>query len=247
MRRVVLFPTCLPELVRPDAARAAERVLRRAGCAVEVRAGATCCGQVAWNSGHVDDARRVATGTVDALSGGEDPVVLCSGSCTTMVTHFWPEMFAGTRRAGAARAVARRARELSTFLAHDVGADALPPMSARSTVTYHDSCHMLRTLGERDAPRALLGAVDGLELREMGACERCCGFGGTFALRYPELSAAMADEKVDDAARTGAETVVASDLGCLMQIEGRARARGVPLRGAYVAEVLDAAAEDDTG
>jgi L-lactate dehydrogenase complex protein LldE len=240
-RNVILFPTCLVDLMFPDAARAAERVLGRAGCKVGFRAQAVCCGQPAWNSGHVEAARRVARGTLEALRGPE-PIVTCSGSCTTMIQHYWPELFEDTPLESAARDVAARVREFSSFVAGLIS--SLPELRSTGVVTYHDSCHMLRGLGIKDAPRDLLGAIDGLELREMEGSERCCGFGGTFSIRYPELSCAMADEKVNDAASTGAPTVVASDIGCLMHICGRAKARGIALEGRYIAEILQESIEE---
>jgi L-lactate dehydrogenase complex protein LldE len=158
-----------------------------------------------------------------------------------MIHEYWPQLFSDTRWEAAARDVSDRVREFSSFVyEQSAGLDGLS--SDIGAVTYHDSCHMMRTLGIKKAPRALLGAVEGLELRELDACERCCGFGGTFSLRFPEVSAAMADEKVDDAKARGVDTIVACDLGCLMQICGRARARGVSLEGKYIAEVLDEAA-----
>jgi L-lactate dehydrogenase complex protein LldE len=242
--RIILFPTCLTELIYPGAARASERVLSRAGCEVEVRRQAVCCGQPAWNSGHVAEARRVAAEALEAFGPGDEPIVLCSGSCTTMLAHYWPELFEGTGREEDAARVAGRACELSSFLADEVGVDALSPMSLpETTVSYHDSCHMLRGLGISEAPRTVLSAIEGVQIRELDACERCCGFGGTFSLRFPELSAAMADEKVDDAAGKDTDALVASDLGCLMQISGRAGARGIELNTRYIAEVLDEAME----
>jgi L-lactate dehydrogenase complex protein LldE len=236
--RVTLFPTCLATLLFPGAAEAGRRVLEVAG--VEVGdASDVCCGQPAWNSGHVDEARRVATGALDAVAGN-DPVVVCSGSCTTMIKHYWPDLFAGTEHHDRALEVADNARELCSFLVDDVGVEALGPLRARkpAAVGYHDSCHMLRGLGIRDAPRKLLAHIDGIEVHDLPAAERCCGFGGTFSLRYPELSSAMADEKVDDLQAQHVDEVVASDLGCLMQIRGRAEARSVPLGGRYIAEVV---------
>ncbi len=160
-----------------------------------------------------------------------------------MVAHYWPELFEGTEEESAARDVASRAREFASFMAHEVGQAARGPLRAEPerTVVYHDSCHMLRGLGVSDEPRELLEGIDGLEVTQLAAQERCCGFGGTFSIRYPELSAAMADEKVDDVVARGANEVVASDLGCLMQICGRAKARGIGLRCRYIAEILDEA------
>jgi L-lactate dehydrogenase complex protein LldE len=244
--RVVLWPTCLGALLYRGAGRAAERVLARGGMHVEAREGAVCCGQPAWNSGHVDDARTVARGAVEALAGDE-PVVVCSGSCTTMVSHYWGELFEGTPQQEAALDVAGRTRELCDFVANTVGVDALGPLQvdAPRVVAYHDSCHMLRSLGISDAPRTLLGAISGLEVRELAAPDRCCGFGGTFSVRHPELSGAMADDKVDDARGRGVEAIVAADIGCLLQICGRAAARDVALEGRYVAEIVSEALSVD--
>jgi L-lactate dehydrogenase complex protein LldE len=244
MNRVVLFPTCLGALLYPRAVEAARRVLEAAGLEVVGREDAVCCGQPAWNSGHVSDARRVARGALDALRGDE-PIVLCGGSCTTMMSHYWPELFEGTPQRNHADEVARRAREFSSFVADDVGLERLGSLQTSSprAVAYHDSCHMLRGLRIVEPPRALLGAIEGLEVRELSAQDRCCGFGGTFSIRYPELSGAMADEKVDDMAAHDVDEVVAADLGCLMQITGRAEARAVKLPGRYIAEVVDEAME----
>lgn len=244
MSKVTLFPTCLARLLYPDAIGAARRVLQWVGLDVEEAKDAVCCGQPAWNSGHVEEARRVARGAVRELAG-EDPVVLCSGSCTTMVVHYWSELFEGTELEEKARAVATRTQEFSTFLVEHADVDSFEVLELpeETTVAYHDSCHMLRALGIRTAPRELLRRIGGLELKELTAQNRCCGFGGTFSVRFPELSTAMADEKVDDLVDKEVSGVIASDLGCLMQICGRAHARGVRLDGRYIAEVLDEAIE----
>jgi len=234
----LLFPTCLTELVRPQAATAAQVVLERAGCEVEVRPGAVCCGQPAWNSGHVEAARRVARGTLEALDAGSD-VVVCSGSCSTMMHEYWPQLFEGTADEERAHRVSARVHEFASFVAEVLGGTDLPvPRSHGLTCSYHDSCHMMRALGISGAPRRLLERVEGLEVRELEATERCCGFGGTFSLRYPDLASAMADEKVDDAVERGASLLVSSDIGCLMHICGRAGARGIRLEGRYIAEML---------
>ncbi len=242
--KVLLFPTCLPDLFFPSAVQAAERVLARASCTVDFRRQAVCCGQPAWNSGHVPEARRVASRALDALAGSE-PIISCSGSCSTMIHEYWPELFEGTRWAGAAEDAAQRVREFSAFVADELGVESLGParLSRHTVAGYHDSCHMMRMLGITDAPRRLLGHVEDLELRELAASTRCCGFGGTFSIRYPEVSAAMGDEKVDDVVAHDIDVLVASDLGCLMHICGRAGARGVRVRGRHVAEILDEALE----
>lgn len=242
--KVLLFPTCLPDLFYPAAVQAAERVLTRAGCTVEFKREAVCCGQPAWNSGHVAEARRVASGALAALSGSA-PIISCSGSCSSMIHEYWPELFAGTRWEHAAVDAAPRVREFSAFVAGELGVEALGParLPRRTVAGYHDSCHMMRMLGISDAPRKLLAHIEGLELRELATPTRCCGFGGTFSIRYPEVSAAMGDEKVDDVAASDIDVLVASDLGCLMHICGRASARGMPVRGTHVAEILDEALE----
>jgi L-lactate dehydrogenase complex protein LldE len=243
--RVQLFATCLPASLFPDTATAAKRVLSRFGCEVETREAAVCCGQPAWNSGHLNEARKVAQNALRALDG-DDPIVMCSGSCAAMVHEYWPELFAGTELQHAATNAAARVREFSTFVADDIGADALtgahldPPLTA----AYHDSCHMTRMLGAGDAPRRLLAAIDGLTVRPLTTPERCCGFGGTFSIRYPELSVAMADEKVNDVTAKGVSVLIAADSGCLMQICSRAAARHVPLEGRHISEVIDAASAD---
>jgi L-lactate dehydrogenase complex protein LldE len=238
-----LLPTCLPNLFFPGAVGAARRVLERAGCEVEQREAAICCGQPGWNSGHLADARRVAEGALEALAGDE-VIVSCSGSCATMIHEYWPELFADTRHEDEARSAASRVREFSSFLADDLGPESLGPAALEGEIVaaYHDSCHMMRALGVKSAPRRLLERVHGLELRPLDTAERCCGFGGTFSLRYPELSAAIADEKIDDASSKGVTRLIASDLGCLLHITGRAAKRGVDLRPSHVAEVLDEAA-----
>jgi L-lactate dehydrogenase complex protein LldE len=240
--KVLLLPTCLPNLFYPGAVGAARRVLERAGCEVEQRKAAVCCGQPGWNSGHLAEARRVASGALEALAGNE-VIVSCSGSCATMIHEYWPELFADTRYEDDAHSAASRIREFSSFLADDVGPESLGPAALEPNVVaaYHDSCHMMRALGVKSAPRRLLERVQGLELRALDTAERCCGFGGTFSLRYPELSAAVADEKIDDASSKGITRLIASDLGCLMHITGRAAKRGIPLRPSHVAEVLDEA------
>ena len=241
--KVLLLPTCLPNLFFPGAVGAARRVLERAGCEVEQREAAVCCGQPGWNSGHLADARRVAEGALEALAGDE-VIVSCSGSCATMIHEYWPELFADTRYENEARGAASRVREFSSFLADDLGPESLGPAAIEGEIVaaYHDSCHMMRALGVKSAPRRLLERVQGLELRPLDTAERCCGFGGTFSLRYPELSAAIADEKIDDASSKGVTRLIASDLGCLLHITGRAAKRGVELRPSHVAEVLDEAA-----
>ncbi len=228
--------TCLADMVAPSVARAARTVLERAGVEVVVPRRQTCCGQPAWSAGHPDQARPVARRALRAFRG-EEPVVVPSGSCAAMVRHGYPELFAGRPEEGEARAMAERTAELSQFIARE-GLAVAPAGGARRSVTYHDSCHMLRILDERASGRAALAQVDGLELREMDGTEVCCGFGGTFSVNFPEVSGRLGEEKARSAAATGADELVACDLSCLMHIAGRARRTGIPLRVRHVAEVL---------
>jgi L-lactate dehydrogenase complex protein LldE len=232
--RVLLMRTCLADAVAPSVWRSARRALERAGCEVVVPRAQTCCGQPGWTAGHPDQARPVARQALRAFAG-DDPVVVPSGSCAAMVVHAYPELFAGTTDEAAARHMAARTHELTQFLTRE-GLD--PAARAGGTVTYHDSCHMLRILGEKESPRQAIAGVEGLELREMDHTEVCCGFGGSFSLAFPELSGRLGEEKARNAAATGADELVACDLSCLLHIAGRARRTGVRLRVRHLAEVL---------
>ncbi len=237
--RVLLFTTCLSDVVARRTADDAEQVLRALGCDVARVHGATCCGQPAFNSGHDAPARAVAGATLRALDdGSDDPIVVPSGSCTSMLRLHWRELFHGRPEADGAARVARRVRELSSFLADH--ADQLSALAPRleARVGYHDSCHMLRELRLRDEPRAVLGRIAGLELVPLASGERCCGFGGTFSGRYPEVSTAMADSKIEDVDRSGIDLLVSADPGCLMQLEGRMSRTGSPVRVRHIASVL---------
>jgi L-lactate dehydrogenase complex protein LldE len=248
VRRVALFPTCVGDLVEPDVPVAAVRVLRGAGCEVDVPDGQTCCGQPAWNTGFTRDAARVARTTLSALEGaladGADAVVVPAGSCTTMVRLYWPQLFELADDADAAaraRAVGEQTWELTELL------DALPerrrPGGAvpPEEVVYHRSCHMLRELQVADQPEALLTRVEGCTVQPWATAEHCCGFGGTFSVKLPEASVAMADEKLDTLPE-GVTTIVGADASCLMQLRTRARSRGLPVRTEHVAQVLERAA-----
>jgi L-lactate dehydrogenase complex protein LldE len=235
MTEVTVFPTCLVEMVRPAAGAATVRVLERRGHDVIVAKG-TCCGQPAWNSGFTGAARRVARRTLKALRRTSGPIVVPSGSCATMMHAAWPELFAGTRDEADVRAVAARVREFADFAAESAGATT----PATGMVAYHDSCHMLRELGVKDQPRRLLGEC-GVQVAEVEGAERCCGFGGTFSVKLPEVSVAMADEKLDEFAATGTGRLVGCDVSCLMHLGGRARQRGMDIEVAHLAEVIEQA------
>lgn len=226
--------TCLSDMVAPSVARAAQTVLERAGVAATVPRGQTCCGQPAWSSGHPDQARPVARRTLRAFRNA-DAVVVPSGSCAAMVVHAYPELFAGEPEEDEARRLASRTVEFSQFVArHGL---APPPARQGRAVAYHDSCHMLRVLGESDSPRDCLSAVD-VEVREMDENRTCCGFGGTFSVNFPEVSGRLGEEKARHAAAAGGDELVACDVSCLLHIAGRAHRLGIPLRVRHLAELL---------
>jgi L-lactate dehydrogenase complex protein LldE len=232
-----LFVTCLVDLYRPSVGFAAIGLLEQAGCRVEVPRAQTCCGQPAYNSGDRATARDLASGILDAF-GGYDYVVAPSGSCAAMLKFHLPHLFDDDpkQRARADR-LAERTFELTSFLV-DVRRLALPAGSGRSgTFTYHDSCSGLRELGIKSQPRRLLSEV-GASVVEMEEPEICCGFGGTFCVKYPEISARMVTDKVRDIAATKADTVLAGDLGCLLNISGRLTREGIRVDARHVAEVL---------
>jgi L-lactate dehydrogenase complex protein LldE len=235
--RVGLFVTCLADLMRPSVAFAAVKLLEDAGCMVEVPAAQTCCGQPALNSGDNADARAIARQVIKAFAGF-DAVVGPSGSCMGTLRHDYPALFANEPEWRArAEDLARRSHELLSFL---VDVLKIERVDARydGKVTYHDSCAGLREMGVREQPRKLLASVKGLELVEMSGTEECCGFGGTFCVKYPEISTKMVDDKIANIQASGAGTVLGGDLGCLLNIGGRIRRRGLPVRVIHTAEVL---------
>ncbi len=245
-RRVTVFSTCTVDTVGPDVATATLKLLEKLGFDAHLVRGATCCGQPAWNSGFDTEARRVARRTVKALARTEGPIVVPSGSCTTMIVHHWAELFGDDKLARTAAGVADRTEELSRFLDRhgDLGSPREPTTGSIAT-SVHDSCHGLRGLGLREESRRLLAAT-GIPVVECSTAERCCGFGGTFSVKMPAVSAAMADEKLDDMVASGVTRVVGGDLSCLMQLEGRARRRGLELEFRHLAEVLDDAVRADS-
>lgn len=241
--RVLLFVTCLADLVRPGVAEATVRLLRRLGCQVDVPGGQTCCGQPAFSAGFPAEARAVARQLVRALAAGGEglPVVTPSGSCAAMVRHHLPRLLADDPAwAEAARALAARTFELCQFVVRVLGTTDLGARHA-AVAAYHPSCHLTRLLGVREEPLALLRAVRGLELVEADHADECCGFGGAFAVRLPELSAAMADARLAAWRERGVRLVVGADAGCLLHLEGRLRRLGLDLQVLHVAELLDRA------
>jgi len=235
--RVGLFVTCLVDLFRPSVGFAAVKLLEDAGCQVEVPAAQTCCGQPAYNSGDRADAKAIAAAVIDTFEA-YDYVVAPSGSCAGMLREHYPLLFAGDAGMEArARALAGRTYELVSFLT-DVRGVRTVDASFPGRVTYHDGCSGLRELGIRAQPRALLASVAGLDLTELPDSDVCCGFGGTFCVKYPDISNAMVGAKTACVAETGAETLLAGDLGCLLNMAGKLKRDGTDVRVRHVAEVL---------
>jgi L-lactate dehydrogenase complex protein LldE len=235
--RVALFVTCLVDLFRPIVGFAAVKLLEQTGCTVEVPRAQTCCGQPAYNSGDRADAKAIALRVIDAFAGYEY-VVAPSGSCAGMIREHYAQMFADDPvNLPRAKELAGRSWELVSFLVDVCG---MREVAAhwRRIVTYHDACSGLRELGVREQARRLLASVQGLELRELPGAEICCGFGGTFCIKYPDISDKMVSDKADDIAATGAEAILAGDLGCLLNIAGKLARQGRLLESRHVAEVL---------
>jgi L-lactate dehydrogenase complex protein LldE len=236
--RVALFPTCLVDQIWPSVGVATTRILRRVGCEVVYDERMLCCGQPAFNSGYPDEARRVAQGLIEAYeSMACEALILPSGSCGAMLRHL-PELWdAADPLHVRARHVAEQTHELGTFLVNvlekpDVGA------SFAGKVTWHDACHGLRELGIRKEPRALIQAVRGTEFVEMEGADSCCGFGGTFSVKFPEISVAILDRKLEALSDLGVDALVSGDVSCLMQVGGRLERIGSPVKTMHLAELL---------
>jgi L-lactate dehydrogenase complex protein LldE len=236
--RVGLLVTCLVDLVRPRIGFAALTLLESAGYEVHIPRAQTCCGQPGFNSGERASARALAEKLIAEFEGF-DYVVAPSGSCAGMVKTHYSDLFPGEGSwLARVEALAEKTWELSDFLVNVACVEALPGDFSGS-VTYHDSCSGLRELGVKTQPRRLLAKLAGVELREMRDCETCCGFGGTFSIKFGDISAAMADAKCERIAESGADVVVLGDLGCMLNIEGRLRRRGdTRTRVLHIAEVL---------
>lgn len=235
--RVGLFVTCLVDLFRPTVGFASVKLIEDAGCEVFVPASQTCCGQPAYNSGDKRGARALAEQVI-ATFEGFDYVVIPSGSCAGMIKTHYAEIFAGEPDwALRAERLATKTHELTSFLTDVLGVTPLPA-AWQGSATYHDSCSGLRELGIKDQPRRLLGTVEGLDVKEMADPEACCGFGGTFCVKYDEISNAIVSRKTADIRATGADMLLAGDLGCLLNIAGKLKREGSPIEVRHVAEVL---------
>ncbi len=236
--RVALFVTCLADLYRPAVGFAALSLLESAGCTVVVPQGQTCCGQPQWNSGDRAGAQKIAKKMIAAFEAEPvDYIVAPSGSCIGMVQD-WPLIFdTDPSWKARAEAIAAKAWELTSFLV-DIRGWSDSHARLDGVAAYHDSCTGKRKLGIQAQPRQLLAAVEGLEVRDLSEPEECCGFGGTFCVKYGEISTRMVSDKAKDIIATGADTLLAGEVGCLLNMSGRLKRMGSPIRCRHVAEVL---------
>lgn len=237
--RVALFIPCYVDQIYPGVGVSTVRVLRKLGVEVSYPEGQTCCGQPAFNSGFMDETRGVARHFLDAFEKESFDYIVCpSGSCATMVSHYYPMIFEGSSGESRAEALAPKVREFSDFLVNVLGVKDLGARYDGKAV-FHCGCHQRRELGLLEEPRELLREVDGLNLVDWENEELCCGFGGTFAVKMPDISTAMADEKIKALEKSGADTLVSGDSSCLMHLAGRLRRTGYDTRVLHLAQVLD--------
>ncbi len=233
---VDIFIPCFIDQIFPQTAWNMIKVLEKLGCDVHYNPDQTCCGQPAWNAGYKDRVKPVAAKWINDFNT-QNPIVSPSGSCTGMVRNYYLEMFANTSNHLKCKSAQSRSFEFTEFLTEilkreDVGA-SLP-----GKATYHDACGSLRECGIKDGPRKLLQNVKGLELVEMNECETCCGFGGTFAVKFDAISVAMAEQKVNNALATGADYLISTDVSCLMHIDAYIQKKKLPLKCMHIADVL---------
>jgi len=232
-----LFITCLVDQFFPEVGMSMTGVLRRLGVEVDFPSEQTCCGQPAFNSGFTSEARELAKRFIEIFEESEY-VVAPSGSCTSMVKVFYPELFKNDPEwHGRAEALASRTREFTEFVVNVMGVEDVGA-SYRGKVALHQSCHLLRELQVRVEPQRLLRAVKGIELVQLEHAEACCGFGGLFSIKYPHISGGILQEKIDSIKKSGADVVVASDVGCLMHIAGGLSRQGIATRTMHIAELL---------
>lgn len=236
-KKITLFVQCLVDGLYPEVGEALLAIFKKLGIAVDCPLNQTCCGQPAFNAGHRSAARTAARHFIETFEHAE--VIVCpSGSCVHMVKNHYPELFEKRPRwRQRAEEIGRRTFEFTQYLVDVLGVDDLESRYD-GKVTYHDSCHLLRGLGVAEQPRRLIRNIRGTELVEMEDSERCCGFGGTFSVKYPDISTAMVDEKISNITASGADVVTGCDISCLMNIAGRLSRTGSPVRALHIAQLL---------
>jgi L-lactate dehydrogenase complex protein LldE len=235
--KAALCVTCLIDQFYPEVGEAVVKVLRGQGVDVSFPEDQTCCGQIAFNGGFRNDAADVAQHFMD-LFENEEHVVVPSGSCTSMIKIYYQELFKDDpEQLERAKAIAEKTYEFSDFLVNVVGQSDVGA-SSYGLITYHDACHLLRELGISKEPRELIGNVDGVEIQEINDSDSCCGFGGLFSVKFPDISAAILEEKIKNIIDSGAGTLVANDCGCLMQIRGAMQRKNLNVRAVHIAELL---------
>jgi L-lactate dehydrogenase complex protein LldE len=238
IKTVQLFVTCLVDSLFPDVGFAVVDILEGLGLDVQFPQAQTCCGQPAFNAGFWDDARAMARHTINVLAESDAPIVIPSGSCADMIIHHYPEILAGDiTYAAKAREVAGRTYEFTQFLVDGLGVTDLD-VRGGGCLTYHASCHGLRGLGIKQQPRQLLDHIQGVKQNELPDSEACCGFGGLFAVKMGDISGAILKRKLDNIESTGADTVVGTDVSCLLHIAGGLRRRGSQIEVKHLAELL---------
>jgi L-lactate dehydrogenase complex protein LldE len=241
--RAALCATCLVDQFFPEVGEATVKVLRHLGVDVTFPWNQTCCGQIGFNGGYRAEAADIARHFIEVFEG-EEHVVVPSGSCASMIKVYYPQLFAeDPEMRDRAMAIGERTHELTDFIVNVLGVTDVGA-SFRGLVTYHDACHLLRELGISEEPRSLIENVRGVEFQEMAKSDGCCGFGGLFAVKFPEISEAILGDKLENIAASGAQTVVASDCGCLMHMRGALRRSGSSVRPLHIAELLAEGIDD---
>ncbi|RYU80502.1 (Fe-S)-binding protein [Hymenobacter persicinus] len=237
--QVDLFIPCFVDQLFPNTAMNMVKVLEKLGCAVHYNGNQTCCGQPAYNAGYKAESCEVATKFLNDFPSAEGRYIVSpSASCVGMVRNSYAELFEGSPDQGRYHGVQRRIFEMTEFIVDVLGVPSIPGARLSGKYTYHDSCSALRECGIREAPRQLLDAVQGLERLEMAENETCCGFGGTFAVKFEAISVAMAEQKVEHALATGADYLISTDTSCLMHLDAYIRREKKPIKTLHVADVL---------
>jgi len=236
-KKVTLFIQCIIDGMFPEVGFAVVRIFEKLGIDVECPAEQTCCGQPAFNSGYRKEAKRAAEHFINVFDDAE-AIVCPSGSCVNMVRNHYPELFRGDAKLLArAKGIGVRTFELTEYLVDVLGMEDLGSRYD-GRITYHDSCHLMRGIGVKEQPRKLIRKIRGAEFIEMNDSDKCCGFGGAFSVKYPEISAAILEDKIKNIISSNADVVTGCDMGCLMNIQGMLNRKGLPIKTLHIAQLL---------